>query len=268
MPNAKDAEGLAYQNILTVGATGSGKTSLIWTLPGKKFAYLFDPNALASLQGCDVDYETFLPAALELDSSIKGFNRDARKDDKSPASNEPTTFIRFIEDLNAKHESKFFDDYDWLIFDSLTYLSRACMDRQLWINRRFGKIEDLGDYRIVGSKLSDVFRPITALPINLFCTGHITEFQDETTKKITTQLMLPGGAKTYLPLMFTDIWEARSASTEKEVKFQLKTRPENRGLQTVRSSLRGLEMFEDVTIKDFEHPNKFGIAHLIDKATN
>lgn len=264
MPNATNLEQSIHRNIMMVGPTGSGKTSQIWTLPGKKFAYIFDPNALASLVGLDLDYEEFLPSALELDSSIKGFNRDARADDKAFSSKiEPVSFPNFVEDINNRHDKGFFSNYDWIIFDSGTYLARACMDRQLWINRRFGKVEDLADYRIVGSKLSDVFRPITSLPINIYFTGHITEFQDEKTKKITVQLMLPGGAKTYLPLMFTDIWEAYGASTEEERKFMVKTRPEKRGLQTIRSSLKNLEMYEDVTIKDFAKPEQFGIGQLL-----
>jgi len=267
MPNAKNLEPGVRDNILLAGNTGSGKTSQIWTLPGKKFAYIFDPNALESLVGCDLEYETFLPAVTELDASIKKFNRDARPDDKSPVSNvEPVSFVNFVKDINDKYDSGYFDDIDWIIFDSLTYLARACMDRQMWINRRFGALEDLADYRIVGSKLSDVFRPITSMEKNIFCTGHITEYQDEKTKAIITQLMLPGSARTYLPLMFTNIWEAQAQSTEKEEKYVIKTRPEQRGLKSLRST-KSLELFEDVTIKDFSNADKYGIGALLRKGT-
>ena len=67
MPNAKDAP-LEVFTICNVGGTGSGKTLGLLTLPGKKFDYIFDPNALKTLRGHDVDYETFIPEHLDLDA--------------------------------------------------------------------------------------------------------------------------------------------------------------------------------------------------------
>lgn len=265
MPNAKNAETPSKHNILLVGPTGSGKTTQIWTLPGKKFAYLFDPNALTSLRGCDLDYEEFLPDTLEIDATLKGFNKGAR-DDRPASSIEPTTYLKWVEDLNKRHDEGFFDDYDWLCFDSLTYLQRAVFDRQLFINNRYGKIEDLADYRIVGSKLSDVFRPISSLKINIFCTGHIRDFQDELTRRITTELSLAGQARSMIPLVMTNIWLAKGASDEKEIKYEIQTRPDRRGLQCIRSSIAGLEMNHDVTIKDFSHATDYGIGKILKEA--
>ena len=263
MTNAKDADTPAKHNILLVGPTGSGKTSQIWTLPGKKFVYIFDPNSLISLKGCDVDYEMFLPDTLEIDSTLKGFNKGS-KDDRMPGSRiEPTTYIKWVEDMNERYDKGFFNDYKWLCIDSLTYLQRAVFDRQLYINNRYGKIEELADYRIVGSKLSDVFRPISSLPINIFVTGHIRDFQDEITRKITTELNLSGQAKTMVPLVMSNIWLARGASTEKQIKFEIQTRPDIRGLQCIRSSFRGLDMYHDVTIQNFDRATEYGIGKIL-----
>ena len=44
MPNAKDASTPTHRRFLVAGENGAGKSALIWSLPGKKFAYLFDPN--------------------------------------------------------------------------------------------------------------------------------------------------------------------------------------------------------------------------------
>jgi hypothetical protein len=271
MPNAKDAVGdsVAFRRILVVGKTGSGKSAQIWTLPGKKFAYIFDPNTLATVQGSDVDYETFYPDFLEMDATLKGFNKGSKSDKLPQASKrEPNTYMKWVEDMNAKVEAGFFKDYQWIIFDSLTFLVKATMDRQLYINGRYGDIEELGDYRIVGSKLSDVFNSIVSLPINIYATGHLSTFQDEKTKKIETQLLLPGKARNMFPLMFTDIWLAYIEEGEKgATRYNIRTIPDSRGLQDIRTSLKGLKAVEDVTINKFDPDStRYGIGALLQRS--
>jgi GTPase SAR1 family protein len=46
MANAKDAHATSTPKILLLGDTGAGKTTQVLTLPGRKFAYLFDPKSL------------------------------------------------------------------------------------------------------------------------------------------------------------------------------------------------------------------------------
>lgn len=263
MPNAQDYKGTTKQNILVVGPTGSGKTTLIRSLPGRKFVYVFDPNALASLQGADLDYELFLPDSLEIDATLKGFNKGSRSDNIAGSRIEPTTYNRWVEDLNARVEEDFFKDYDWLCIDSGTFLLKTIMDRCLYINNRYGKVEELSDFRVVGSKMSDLFRPIAGLDINIYLTGHVKEFQDEITKKITTELALAGSAKLNIPMVMSNIWLARSASTDKELKFEIQTRAESRGLQTIRSSIPDLPAVVDVTIKDFTHAEDYGLGPIL-----
>lgn len=264
--SASDATINPYQRILLVGPTGAGKSSQIWTLPGKKFAFLFDPNSLPAIAGCpDLFYEEFYPEFAEMDSTLKGFNKGSRSD--KPASvKTPTLYLRWIERMNRFVESKEYEQYDWLIFDSLTFLSKSVMDRQLFINNRYGDIEDLGDYRVVGSKISDVFSSMSGLPINIFCTGHLTEYQDDKTKKIVTQIFLPGKARTMLPLSHTNVWLAGSEEGEKGgQRYTIRTVPETRGLKEIRTSIRGLSPVEDVTIKDYGNASRYGIGALLER---
>jgi len=83
--------------------------------------------------------------------------------------------------------------------------------------------------------------------------------------------MLPGSGKVRIPLVMTNIWEAMPASDENTIKYNIKTRPASRGLQCIRSSIRGLEMYEDVTIPDpcfnpkieSQRPEEHGIGKIL-----
>jgi hypothetical protein len=267
MKNASNMEVSPFKRILVVGRTGSGKTAQIWSLPGKKFGYIFDPNASSTLVGCDMDYEEFMPDVTEIDATLKGFNKGSKSDTlRSTSKREPKIYLNWVEDLNAKADKGFFKAYDWLVFDSATFLSKATMDRQLYINNRYGDVEELGDYRVVGSKLADVFSTIATLPINIYMTGHISSFQDDKTKKIEVQLNLPGKARVIFPMIFTDLWLAHTEEGSKGgIEYKVRTRPEPRGLQDVRCSIPGLNIVEDVTLSRLSNDvaGKEGIGKLI-----
>ena len=263
--SAKDAAPNTYENILVVGDSGSGKSTLIRTLPGRTFVYIFDPNSLSSLRGADLDYEEWLPDIFELDTTIKRFNKNAMTADQPTSKREPRVYVDWCEDIAKKAEDKFFDNYDWVAFDSITLLQKACHDRQSFINNRYGQVEEIADYRIVGSKISDLIRSATSEKINTYFTGHLDTWQDDRTKIITVQLALSGSAKKQVPLVMSNIWLAECKSTEKEIKHIVQTRPADRGLQTIRSSIRGLEMYEEVTIRDFDSPQQSGVAALLNK---
>ena len=143
MPNAKDATSLqTARRILLLGDTGNGKTTQILTLPGRKFVYIFDPNALLSLKGYDLDYEEHLaslvPAAVA--SLSKGKPADA------PSINASDVYTKFEAEFERRLKGGFFDQYDWICFDSSTTLLDLMMDRVLTINGRFGQWPNQDDF--------------------------------------------------------------------------------------------------------------------------
>jgi GTPase SAR1 family protein len=251
------------QKLLVVGNTGAGKTAQIWTLPGRKFAYIFDPAAMATLKGCpNLDVVRFMPEFSELDATLKGFNKGSR-DDKPPGKQpEPLVYQRWVDDLNARSDSNFFAQYDWVIIDSITFLVEAMMDRQLYINNRYGGLTDQSDYRVAGNKVTSNFKTLTSQNINLYVTGHIDTYQDEDTKRIVTQLRLPGRARGMLPIMFSNIWRAYSKT---KTEYFLRTHPEPQGFADIRTTLPGLAEDQPVTITDFGNAQRFGIGALLTK---
>lgn len=264
--SASDADLSVTQRILVVGPTGSGKSGLIWSLPGRKFVFVFDPNTMPTLRGCpDCDIIEFYPDILEVDMALKGFNKGSKDDITKGKKKEPRLYEEWRDYMNEFVDNKMYEGYDWVVFDSMTFVAKSMMDRQLYINDRYGKLEELGDYRVVGSKLTDVFSSIAGLPVNIFATGHMQEFQDDKTKKIVTQIFLPGKARTMLPLSSTNVWQCFSEEGPKGQEYKVRTVPDRRGLQDIRTSLRGLQPVEDVTIRDFAHATDYGIGALLKK---
>lgn len=263
MPNAKTDTMPSHERILAVGAAGSGKTYQIRTLPGRKFVYFFDPAGKRSIQGADIDYEEFLPTATETDFTLKGFNKGALSD-KPKVKKEPTVYKRWEDDINSRYDSGFFLSYDWVIIDSLTLLSRSLMNRVLYLNNRYGDVEDLSDYRVVGNKLSDILVPLASMKVGLYMTAHLIERQNDITKRISTEIDLPGASRSILPKLCSQIWELRS-TTDNARQYNMLTRAEPRGYAGLRTTIQGLEPVIDVTVKNPAQPEQFGIGAVLTK---
>lgn len=270
MPHMRDASVSPFKRILAVGRTGSGKSTQMWTLRGKKFLYNFDPNTMASIKGIadelgieppDIEFEEFTPDLLELDATLKKFNKDGKDDPagREYKGREPTAYNDFLSDINDRVEKGFFKDFNWICFDSLTFITKSVMARNMFINAKTGEMEDRSDYRIVGNKITEIFSSIASLPINIFMTAHLQIFQDEKTNKLETLLQAPGQSRNMLPLIFTDIW----LCSKEDASYVVRTRPDPRGLQDVRCSIQGLEELEDVTIGDFAKAEQYGIGAIL-----
>jgi hypothetical protein len=64
------------------------------------------------------------------------------------------------------------------------------------------------------------------------------------------------------------VWLAHVEEDEKGgVAYKIRTQPEPRGLQDIRSSIPGLKMIEDVTIKEFsnETGSRYGIGSILQR---
>lgn len=271
-PVLKASEALRKAHtIFMLGTTGSGKSSQIVSLPGKKFAYIWEPNALETLRGYpNLDYLEFLPEDGELDLRLKGFNSDSKSDrpksDQAGAT-EPKLFNRWLDDYSARRKSGFFLGYDWLITDSYTYMVAAMMERQMYLDKRNGEPPDKGDYRVVGDALRRIMLSQQAIGVNIFITGHLSIYKDEKTSVITTQANLPGQARTMIPLGCTNIWLAEH-NGEASKNFTIRTKPDPRGLREIRTTIPNLKEIEDVTLTvdakgRFTKPEQEGIGKLL-----
>jgi len=243
MPNAQDLKGHAVHRILTLGDTGSGKTSQFLTLPGKKFAYLFDSNALLSLRGHDVEYEEWLPDQLNL--AATSLKKD--KGDHATVAKGSNLYQRWEQEFSDKLASGFFDQFEWVAFDSCTTFLDLVMDRILTINGRFGQWPQQDDYGPQMIAFINVCRTLTSMGKGLYMTGHLDVRKDELTQRIFRKPMMTGRLTTKIPLLFSDVFVTEVEASEKGAIYKIQTVPD-RMTTCVRTSIKGLEPFEDVTI--------------------
>jgi len=261
MPNAKDLhkEDVGKPKIMLVGSPGSGKTSLYSTLPGRTLAYIFDPAALSTLRGADIDYEIFVPSVVSLAarSLKKGVG-----DTKTKGADAHEVYLRWEDDFEKKKNDGTFDSYDNIVLDSFTTFSDIVMDRILHLNGRGGQWPQQDDWTAQMGTIKNVVRTLAGqMDKVLLCTAHDQYIQDEQTKRMVNQVMLTGQLRTKLPLLFSDIFHCECVSNKDSAEYRIQTRPD-RVNPTVRTSFRDLEMFQDVTIKDWDNRQKYGLGKL------
>lgn len=256
MPNAKDLSAKQdHLSILLVGVPGSGKTTQFNTLPGKGFIYVFDQSCLASIEGMDVDYETFYPSGLNW--SVNPLRKDAKRD-VSQRAIEPRTYMEFEEHFDNFLDGKI-KEYDWIGFDSLTTLQDMVMDRTTWLNGHFGKQPEQDDWSAQMIVIQALFREITARGKLVITTAHEEPWKDEVRGGIFWQILVTGKLKTRMPLLFSNVLRCET----EDGKYFLVTQPDKKH-PFVRCSFKGLEADIPGDI-DFKSPpySKYGIGKIL-----
>lgn len=259
MPNARDATQTAAHRILCLGDTGSGKTTQILTLPGKKYVYCFDQNSLLSLRGHDVDYDEWLPTTVS--AAVASLSKSGTKDKRSTTTSD--VYQLWEKEFDERLATGFFEQFDWVCIDSATTLLDLIMDRVLTINGRFGQWPNQDDYGPQMIAFQNICRTITGLGKGVYMTGHLDVKQDQTTQKINRQPMMTGRLVAKIPLLFSDVFYSGTELDDAgKVKYTIQTVPSGIN-RTIRTSIKGLEPFEDVTINFAQPVEGQGIGGLL-----
>lgn len=263
MPNAKTSNLDAKHRIFLIGDTGSGKTTQILTLPRPTFCYCFDSNAVLSLAGHDIDYEEFLPDRLNI--GVKSLGKSAQVGVKPKQTYQNNLYTAFEADFNNRVDRGDFDKYNSICIDSATTLLDLIMDHVLTINGRPGSWPQQDDYGPQMVAFTNVVRSLTSMNKTLLMTGHLEMRQDELSKRIYRTPLMTGRLKTKIPLLFSDIFITDTEVDAKGQKvYRLQTVPD-RITTTVRTAIKGLSSYENVTL-DFSKPlDTQGIGKLISK---
>lgn len=250
MPNAKDYTTSGKPKFLVLGKTGSGKTSQLLTIPGRKFTYCFDSNSIETLKGQDIEYEEFLPDNLSL--KITSLSKETTK--KLPPGQRPTSeagadlYNKWEANFDQRVGDGFFDNIDVIGMDSFTTLSDMVMDRVLAINGRAGQWPQMDDYGPQMLILTNIVRTLTSMNKIIYFTGHVETVKDELTSRILNQPLMTGRLKSKLPLLFSEILVCEATTDAKgTTSYVVQTRPD-RYNESVRCTVRGAELKENINI--------------------
>lgn len=270
MPNAKDLTRADLKNnILLLGTTGSGKTSQTLTLPGKVFSYVFDPSALHTMVGQDIEYEIFVPEKLNTaaQSLTKG-----KGDPVSRGLDSPELYRAFSADIDKRVSSGYFEsEVDWIVLDSFTTFGDLVMDIVMEINGRLGRQPQQDDYTAQMLTVKNVVKELVGQKCRVLCTAHVEMQKDDDSGVILNTIRLTGQLRTLIPLLFSDVFVCDvSSKPSGDPEYVIKTRKDRRNPQ-LRSSLRHpdgtiLNTSEKVTIPPeiWKNPKgKAGLGKLI-----
>ncbi len=247
--------------ILAIGPAGSGKTTQLRTLPGKKLLFCFEDNALNSLKGDpNIDYMLYLPDVVEIAPRSLSTKQNARA---TPATGDkPHAFDDFVADFNALlKDEETFAKYDVIAIDSLTSLGKAVMDAVLWLNNRMGQQPAQDDWGAQLNTIENTVRKVTSLPKLVYITAHDMLMQDDLTKKIFNELVLTGQLKVRIPMLFSDIFKFQVDGDE----YKILTRPDRYNVK-VRRSIQDLDAEINGTISDLSKASDYGLGALLTKA--
>lgn len=265
MPNAKDMHQPTLHKFFVAGPIGSGKTSGFLTLPGRKFAYLFDANAILTLQGYDIDYEEFLPedVSLKITSLSRETTAKLKPGERPPKESGAELYTRWEEDFEQKCDSGFFDSYDCIMFDSSTTFLDLIMDRVLAINGRAGQWPNQDDYGPQMLAFSKIVRRAASLRKSIYFTGHVELRQDDVSKRVQQEFMLTGKLRTKIPLLFSEvlITGTQMDKTSGAVNHTVQT-VADREFPNVRCTLKHARPKEVVTVDWTKDPVGQGLGGL------
>lgn len=250
---------MRWYKFVLAGDTGTGKTAQFRTFPGRKFAQLFDPAALSTLEDGDCEYEEWLPPAsgLRLNTAKVIKQGEGTRLDRG---REPTLYNDWATDFNEKLKGKFFDEVDSYMLDSATLLGHHCLERELW--NKWG--DERIAYRHAGETMVNALYALASLPCHVLLTLHTKFAEDPTTNRTEHRLTLPGGSKLFLPRLVSALWYTSTVEKEGKTRYLVMTRPQPRWPH-VRTphAFSQLPLYADVTIEEWNAPGRFGIGNML-----
>lgn len=228
------------------------------TLPGRKFIYVFDPNARDSYPPSD-DWVAmpFIPPASELEISVRPLSAKVTHDSTrrhSRKTPEPLTYPNFEEDFHTRAEEGWFaeNNFDWICYDSNTTFADICMDRIQYLNGRLGKHPEQADHTSLMNLQRNIYRAAIGTGLHVAVTMHTEYEKDSTSLRMVQQLMTTGRNKIRIPLLFSQIYGTERDTKDGKLHYTIHTTGSTKR-EYCRTNIRDISPEEDITV-DFSKP--------------
>ena len=267
MPSLKEIDNLSGKFILR-GGSGCGKTTQIATLPGKTLVIFTDPAGKESLKGLNLDgeYEEFLPDSTRIELASMSTDEKKAKQVVNAPMQEPKAYLeckRYIDDMV---KAKKWEKFDNIVLDSLTGFMNLLMDRIIWINQRSGSTPSLDDYKPVMQTTFNLVRKLVPIPRRIFILCHeITDKDFETGKIIQHHINVVGNSKDWVTSQVGSALRMVTHGSGDSMQYVMETRPQGYLFKGIKTSIRGLPNLVDMTIRDWNHPQNYGLGQILSR---
>ncbi len=226
-------------NLLLLGESGTGKTTLTTTCRKPVLIDSFDPGGTKGLK-----------KEIEAGSIFV----DTRWEKEDPTH--PQAFKAWELEFERRLKEGFFNELGTYVLDSSTTWSAAIMNSILKKAGIPGQAprftHDYGPQKIIiRNKLQKMF----SLPCDFILTGHLEAQKDEVSGKVKWRFLTTGKGVVTIPLLFDEIYVTTTKETSKGVTYQLLTARTSTYLAATRIG-RGI----------FETYEKPDIMYLLKKA--
>lgn len=223
-----DAEKFDRESIIVYGKSGTGKTSLSKTVPGKPLIINAE-NGLKSIKGSHIPVYD-----ITVDKDGNLLDRKFR-------------FEKLLHLLHLLNEAEYKEKYDWLIFDSLTEIS------QCYVEFLKSKYPDKKDALVLWGEYNDGIQGFIKqlrdfAPYNILLLALESYDKDEHGRRYIGIDINGTKAPQRLPALFDECYQLKIFTNDEGVQKRfLVTREYENNVAKTRSS--DLEHFEDANIK-------------------
>ena len=229
-----------YFNILVMGDSGAGKTSLAVTCPTPVFIDSFDPGGTktrvlqASINANDILCET-------------KWEHDAWKS--------PFAFREWEGEMQSRRREGMFDFIGTYMLDSASKWSDSMMFAIIQSGKdrngksRIGQTPEIQDYLTQQLTAVDWLGWLMDLPCNVLVTAHLGIEKDELTGRIESGPLLYGKLAKKLPIAFDEVYITRPQQSASGLQHRLQTKADGYYIAKSRIGGSALELFEEPNIK-------------------